>query len=99
MVRSTRSSATPARGAGGGSRPLRLAIGSVVILALLHDLDHLRQGRELPAILDLTGVMATAASFALLVWVWRRGVLAARAASSFGVATASYGPGLLILLA
>lgn len=86
MVRPTRSSATPWR-SGGAARPLWLAAAVVVLLTLLHDLDHLRQGRDLPGALDLIGAAGTTASIVVFVWVARRGALAALAAALFGAVT------------
>lgn len=70
------------------ARPLWLAAAAVVILTLLHDLDHLRQGRELPAALDLIGAFGTTASVIVLVWVSSTGAKAAPGAALFGAATA-----------
>ena len=72
----------------GPARSLVLAAAAVVLLTLLHDLDHLRQGRELPGALDLIGAIGTTASVVIFVWVWRGGALAARGAALFGIATA-----------
>lgn len=72
----------------GPARPLWLAAMAVVILTLLHDLDHLRQGRELPGALNLIGAIGTISSIVILVWVGRRGALAAQGAGLFGAATA-----------
>ena len=75
--------------ANGPARPLWLAAMAVVILTVLHDLDHLRQGRELPGALNLIGALGTISSIVILVWVARRGAQAAQGAGLFGAATAA----------
>lgn len=69
-------------------RALVLSAAAVVAMTLLHDLDHLRQGRDLPLSLDLVGAAATSSSVVVLLWVHRGGVLGTRAAVVFGALTA-----------
>lgn len=69
-------------------RALVLSAAAVVAMTLLHDLDHLRQGRDLPLSLDLVGAAATSSSVVVLLWVRRGGVLGTRAAVVFGALTA-----------
>lgn len=76
------------RKAAGPRRPLTVVAGAVVVLALLHDLDHLRQGRELPLALNLIGIFGTLGALGVFFWVLRsRSETAARAAELFGALT------------
>lgn len=88
MARSETSRREGTHRALGATGSVTVAVASVVLLTLLHDLDHVRQGRDLPTILDLIGAMATASSVGLLVWVARGSALAVRVAALFGVGTA-----------
>ncbi|MEA2451961.1 MAG: hypothetical protein QOG04_671 [Actinomycetota bacterium] len=65
-----------------------LASGAVLALTVLHDLDHMRQGRDLPTAVSLVGLVATVAAIGFFVWVWRDGETARRAAGAWGVAVA-----------
>lgn len=71
------------------TRPLVLAAGSLLALTVLHDLDHLRQGRELPLGLNLIGALATLAAIGVFLWTTRRDdENVARVAEVFGFTTA-----------
>lgn len=73
----------------GWTRPLVLAAGGLLALTVLHDLDHLRQGRDLPLTLDLIGASATLGAAGIFWWARRRdGANAARVAEVFGFTTA-----------
>lgn len=71
------------------ARPLVLAAGGLLALTVLHDLDHLRQGRELPLALNLIGALATLGAVGVFLWSGRRDDKnVARAAEAFGFTTA-----------
>lgn len=71
------------------ARRLVLAAGGLLALTVLHDLDHLRQGRELPLTLNLIGVLATLGAVSVFLWSWRRDDdKLARVAEIFGFTTA-----------
>lgn len=71
------------------ARPLVLAAGGVLALTVLHDLDHLRQGRDLPLALDLIGGAATLGAVGIFLWSARRAnENVARVAEVFGFTTA-----------
>lgn len=72
-----------------GSRALVVAAGTLLALTVLHDLDHVRQGRSLPLALNAIGAFGTLGAAALLLWTLRRSdEKVRRAAGAFGVATA-----------
>lgn len=72
-----------------GTRALVLAAGSLVALTVLHDLDHVRQGRPLPTALTVIGLLGTLTAFGLLLWTLRRSDdTVRRVAVAFGVMTA-----------
>lgn len=58
-------------------------------LTVLHDLDHVRQGRTLPLALNAIGAFGTLGAFGLLLWTLRRkDELVRRVAAVFGLITA-----------
>lgn len=62
--------------------------GAVLALTLLHDADHMRQGRDLPTTLNVIGIVAPLLALAVLIGVargWRGGTIAA---TGFGFLTA-----------
>lgn len=66
-----------------------LAAGGLLALTVLHDLDHLRQGRELPLALNLIGALATLGAVGIFLWSARRNDQnVARVAEVFGFTTA-----------
>ena len=72
-----------------GSRALVLAAGALLALTVLHDLDHMRQGRSLPLALNLIGAFGTLGAFGLFAWTLRRGdENVRRVAGAFGLMTA-----------
>ena len=72
-----------------GSRALVLAAGTLLALTVLHDLDHLRQGRSLPLALNLIGAFGTAGALGVFLWALRRtDDNLRRVAGAFGVTTA-----------
>lgn len=63
--------------------------GALLALTVLHDLDHLRQGRELPLVLNVIGALATLGAVGIFLWSGRRGdENVARVAETFGFTTA-----------
>jgi hypothetical protein len=60
----------------------------VLIVSVLHDLDHVRQGTSAPTEVVVTAVVGWVATIVLLVLVARRHRLAAPYAAGFGVALA-----------
>lgn len=71
------------------SRALVTAAAGLLALALLHDLDHMRQGRSLPAALVAIGTLGTLGAFGLLVATLRgRDDSVHRLAAGFGLMTA-----------
>lgn len=72
-----------------GSRALVLAAGSLLVLTVLHDLDHVRQGRSLPMALNAIGALGTLGAVVLLLWTLRRSdAIVRRVAGAFGILTA-----------
>lgn len=77
------------RSGSGGSRALVLAAGALLALTVLHDLDHVRQGRSLPTALNAIGALGTLGAVGLLLWTLRRSdENVRRVAGAFGVTTA-----------
>lgn len=70
------------------SSALVLAAGGLLALTLLHDLDHVRQGRDLPLELEVVGALGTAGALGVFLWTLRRSKSSARVAVAFGLMTA-----------
>lgn len=65
-----------------------LAAGGLFALTVLHDLDHVRQGRELPVVLNVIGALGTLGALGLFLWsALRDDKNLARAAEVFGFTT------------
>jgi hypothetical protein len=77
-----------------GSRALVLATGGLLALTVLHDLDHLRQGRDLPLGLQLIGAFGTLGATGLFLWSLWNAKTSARVAVAFGLMTSL---GLLVI--
>jgi hypothetical protein len=74
--------------AGRPRSPLALATVAIVITQLLHDLDHVRQGRSASAAVSVVAVLAWVATIVLVVLVARHHRLAPLYATVFGATVA-----------
>ncbi len=70
----------------GKSKLARIAV-LLIVLTVIHDLDHVRQGRALPSELYVVAVLALVSTGATLVLLIRRHRLSALAAVIVGLAT------------
>lgn len=60
---------------------------ALVVMTVLHDLDHVRQGRPLPTVLTFVGFLGLALSALCLFLAVRRHPLRAPAAAAIGISS------------
>lgn len=69
------------------ARPLLITSAALLVMTVLHDLDHARQGRPLPTEITALGVIGLAGAGVCLFLAFRRHPLSAPAAAAIGISS------------